>query len=71
MIFDTWLLFVAIVLMLMISSGPSHLLMISVGMSNGVKNSLVTAAGDLSANAIQIVLGGFSLASSRPLDMGS
>ncbi|MEQ9210522.1 MAG: LysE family translocator, partial [Pseudomonadales bacterium] len=36
--------------------------MISVSMSNGFKRSLATAAGDLSANAIQILLAGFGLA---------
>ena len=60
--FDTWLLYVGTVLIFMISPGPSHQLMISVGITNGFKKSLATAAGDLSANAIQIVLAGFGLA---------
>ena len=60
--FETWLLYVATVLMFMVSPGPSHLLMVSVGMSNGFQKSLATAAGDLSANAIQITLAGFGLA---------
>lgn len=46
----------------MSTAGPSHLLMISVSMSNGFRRSLATAAGDLSANAIQILLAGFGLA---------
>lgn len=62
MSFETWLLYVATVLLFMLSPGPSHLLMISVGMVNGFKKSLATAAGDLSANAVQIVLAGFGLA---------
>jgi len=59
---QTWLLYLATILIFMISPGPSHLLMISVGMSNGFQKSLATAAGDLTANAIQIVLAGFGLA---------
>jgi hypothetical protein len=35
--------------------------MVSVGMANGFQKSLATAAGDLSANAIQIALAGFGL----------
>lgn len=59
---DTWLLYVATVLILMIAPGPSHLLMLSVSMSNGFQRSLATAAGDLTANALQIMLAGFGLA---------
>ena len=62
MTFDTWLLYVATVLVFMSTPGPSHLLMLSVSMSNGFQRSLATAAGDLSANAIQIVLAGMGLA---------
>jgi threonine/homoserine/homoserine lactone efflux protein len=36
--------------------------MLSVSMSNGFRRSLATAAGDLSANAIQILLAGLGLA---------
>lgn len=59
---DTWLLYVGTVLIFMITPGPSHLLMLSVSMSNGFHRSLATAAGDLTANAIQIVLAGLGLA---------
>ena len=59
---ETWLLYVATVLLLMITPGPSHLLMLSVSMSNGFRRSLATAAGDLTANTLQIVLAGFGLA---------
>ncbi len=59
---ETWLLYVGTVLVLMSTPGPSHLLMLSVAMSNGFKRSLATAAGDLTANAIQICLAGFGLA---------
>ena len=59
---DTWILYVATVLILMSTPGPSHLLMLSVSMSNGFRRSLATAGGDLTANALQIILAGFGLA---------
>lgn len=59
---DTWLIYIATVLVFMCTPGPSHLLMISVAMTNGFHRSLATAAGDLSANAIQMTLAGFGLA---------
>jgi threonine/homoserine/homoserine lactone efflux protein len=59
---EVWLVYVATVLLFMVSPGPSHLLMVSVGMANGFQKSLATAAGDLSANAFQIALAGFGLA---------
>ncbi len=62
MTFDTWLLYVVTVLVLMSTPGPSHLLMLSVSMSNGFQRSLATAAGDLTANALQILLAGMGLA---------
>lgn len=62
MSFETWTLYVTTVLVFMCTPGPSHLLMLSVSMSNGFRRSLATAAGDLSANAIQITLAGLGLA---------
>lgn len=62
MTLDTWLLYVGTVLLFMSTPGPSHLLMISVSMTNGFQRSLATAAGDLSANALQILLAGLGLA---------
>ena len=59
---NVWLLYVGTILVFMSTPGPSHILMLSVSMSNGFKRSLATAAGDLSANAIQILLAGFGLA---------
>ncbi|MEM1174727.1 MAG: LysE family translocator [Pseudomonadota bacterium] len=59
---ETWLLYVGTVLVLMSTPGPSHLLMLSTSMSSGFHRSLATAAGDLTANAIQILLAGFGLA---------
>ncbi len=62
MTIETWFMYVATVLVFMSTPGPSHLLMLSVSMSNGFHRSLATAAGDLTANAVQIVLAGFGLA---------
>jgi homoserine/homoserine lactone efflux protein len=59
---ETWLLYLATVLVFMSTPGPSHLLMISVSLGNGFRRSLATAAGDLSANVIQMTLAGFGLA---------
>ncbi len=59
---DTWLVYLGTILVFMVTPGPSHMLMISVSMGNGFKRSLATAAGDLSANAIQILMAGFGLA---------
>ena len=62
MTIDTWLLYIGTVLIFMSTPGPSHLLMLSVSMSNGFPRSLATAAGDLTANAIQMLLAGLGLA---------
>ncbi|WP_273426760.1 LysE family translocator [Marinobacter sp.] len=62
MTIETWALYVGTVLLFMCTPGPSHLLMLSVSASNGFQRSLATAAGDLTANAIQIVLAGLGLA---------
>ncbi|MDJ0918401.1 MAG: LysE family transporter [Woeseiaceae bacterium] len=62
MTIEIWLLYVGTVLVFMSTPGPSHLLMLSVSMSNGFHRSLATAAGDLTANAIQILLAGLGLA---------
>ena len=59
---ETWTFFVGTVLLMMSTPGPSHLLMLSTSASNGFKRSLATAAGDLTANAIQMLLAGFGLA---------
>lgn len=59
---EVWSLYVGTVLLFMSTPGPSHLLMLSVSMSNGFHRSLATAAGDLSANVIQIILAGLGLA---------
>ena len=62
MTLETWLLYVGTVLLFMSTPGPSHLLMLSVSATHGFRPSLATASGDLTANAIQIVLAGLGLA---------
>lgn len=42
--------------------GPSQILMISNSLRHGVKRSMATAAGDLSANSLQMIAAGFGLA---------
>lgn len=59
---ESWLSYVATVLLLMSTPGPSHLLMLSTSMTNGFRRSLATAAGDLTANALQMMLAGLGLA---------
>lgn len=62
MTLTTWTLFIGTVLLMMSTPGPSHLLMLSTSATNGFRRALATAAGDLSANAIQMLLAGFGLA---------
>lgn len=59
---ETWLLFVVTVLALMSTPGPSQLLMMSNSARHGFKRSTATAAGDLSANALQMLAAGLGLA---------
>lgn len=60
--FETWTLYVLTVLALMSTPGPSQLLMMSNSGVYGFRRSLMTAAGDLSANALQMLGAGFGLA---------
>lgn len=62
MSFEIWLLYATTVLAFMATPGPSHLLMLSNAMSHGFQRSLATAAGDLSANALQMLAAGLGLA---------
>lgn len=62
MTFDIWLIYVATVLALMSTPGPSQLLMLSNSGTYGFKCALATAAGDLSANALQMLAAGLGLA---------
>jgi homoserine/homoserine lactone efflux protein len=59
---ETWTLYVATVLALMSTPGPSQLLMLSNSTTHGFKRSLATACGDLTANFLQMLAAGFGLA---------
>ncbi len=54
--------YVLTVLALMSTPGPSHLLMLSNSAANGFRRSLATAAGDLTANMLQMLAAGLGLA---------
>ena len=59
---DTWTLYVLTVLALMSTPGPSQLLMLTNSALHGFQRSLSTAAGDLTANALQMLAAGLGLA---------
>lgn len=59
---EAWLIYVATVLALMSTPGPSHLLMISNSVANGFSRGLFTAWGDLTANLLQMLAAGLGLA---------
>ncbi len=60
---ETWLLYISTVFILMSTPGPSQLLILSKSMSNGFQRSLFTAAGDLSANFLQMIVAAIGLVS--------
>lgn len=60
--FDIWFAFFALALTFLITPGISHLLMLSNSLAYGAKRSLATAAGDLSANTLQMLAAGLGLA---------
>jgi len=60
---EFWLAYVTTVLILMSTPGPSHLLMLSNSLGNGFNRSLATAAGDLSANIVQMTVASLGLVS--------
>lgn len=62
MLIETWTLYVLTVLALMSTPGPSQLLMLTNSGVHGFQRSLATAAGDLSANALQMLAAGLGLA---------
>ncbi len=63
MTFEIWVAFMGTVLVLMSTPGPSQLLMLSYSIQNGFKKSLATAAGDLSANLLQMIVASVGLVS--------
>lgn len=62
MTFETWTLYVATVLALMSTPGPSQLLMLSNSGAHGFQRAVFTAWGDLTANALQMLAAGLGLA---------
>ncbi len=58
---EIWFAYVATVLALMSTPGPSQLLMLSNSATHGFKASLATIMGDLSANILQMLAAGFGL----------
>ena len=58
-----WFAYVSAVLVLMITPGPSQLLMLSNSLGSGFKKSLATVGGDLTANSIQMAIASLGLAS--------
>ncbi|MHA2284184.1 MAG: LysE family translocator [Promethearchaeota archaeon] len=60
---ELWIACVSTALLLMITPGPSQLLMLSNTLGHGFRNSKFTAAGDLTANALQMFLASAGLAS--------
>ena len=60
--FETWTLYVLTVLAMMSTPGPSQLLMLTNSGVHGFNRSLATAAGDLTANALQMLAAGLGLA---------
>ena len=59
---ETWVIYVATVFALMSTPGPSQLLMLSNSGTHGFLRALSTAAGDLSANMLQMLAAGLGLA---------
>lgn len=59
---ESWAIYLATVLVLMSTPGPSQLLMLSNSATHGFKRSIATAAGDLTANLLQMLAAGLGLA---------
>ena len=59
--FEIWLDYASTVVVFMLTPGPSHILMLSNSISNGFSKSVATAAGDLSANFLQMLCASIGL----------
>lgn len=62
MAFEIWTLYVVTVLALMSTPGPSQLLILSNSGTHGFRRAIATGAGDLTANALQMLAAGLGLA---------
>lgn len=60
---EIWTLYLATVLAFMSTPGPSHILMLSNSLGSGFQRARMTAAGDLSANFLQMTAAAIGLAS--------
>ncbi len=58
---EIFIAYILTVLALMSTPGPSHILMLSNSAANGFRRSMATAAGDLSANMLQMLAAGLGL----------
>jgi len=58
---ELWMTYIGTVLVLMSTPGPSQLLMLSNSIGNGLRRSFATAAGDLSANFLQMFVASIGL----------
>jgi len=63
MTIEIWIAYLSAVLILMITPGPSQLLMLSNTLGSGFKKSVATIAGDLTANSLQMTIASVGLAS--------
>lgn len=63
MTIELWIAYVGTILVLMMTPGPSQLLMLSNSLGNGFNRSIATASGDLTANLFQMVVASIGLAS--------
>ena len=61
MTFPLWLAYLTTLLIYMSTPGPSHLLMLSNSLASGFPRAIATAAGDLSANVLQILIASVGL----------
>lgn len=63
MTIEIWAVYAATVLVFMSTPGPSHILMLSNSIQNGFSRSTATAAGDLTANFLQMIAASVGLVS--------
>ncbi|MFN0265308.1 LysE family translocator [Tepidamorphus sp. 3E244] len=68
---ESWLSYVAVLLVFMATPGPSHLLMLANSVTNGAARAMATAGGDLSANTLQILAAALGLAGLTILAQGA
>lgn len=67
---EIWLVYLATVLVFMSTPGPSHLLMLSNSLGSGFGKARATAAGDLSANFLQMIAASMGLATALNTSQG-